>query len=197
MSAPDAGVAAASASDLLLSDYRADVVEVAAFRGRARELEAVAAARGLTLPGFGRVVTTAGWLTLCVRPERWLVMQARTAAGARAALWQQGCANAGTAVDQSSALSMLHLSGARARDLLARSCRVDLHADSLPAGRAIATVMAQAAVIIATLPSGLLVLTPSTTARHFREWLISSAKLCGLLPQSTVNSIELFGSSGL
>jgi len=197
VSAPEASAASASTGDVQLCDYRADVVEIAAFRGRTRELETVAAARGLTLPGFGRVVTTAGWLTLCVRPERWLVMQARTAAGARAALWQAACAPAGTAVDQSSALSMLHLSGARARELLARSCRVDLHADNLPAGRAVATLMAQTAVIIAVLPSGLLVLTPSTTARHFREWLIASAKLCGLLPQSTVNSVELFGSSGL
>jgi len=143
------------------------------------------------------VVATAGWLTLCVRPERWLVMQARTAAGARAALWQAACAGAGSAVDLSSALAMLHLSGARARELLARSCRVDLHEDSLPAGRAVATVMAQAAVIIATIPSGLLLLTPSSTARHFREWLITSAKLCGLTPQSAPGSVELFGSSGL
>ena len=93
------------------------------------------------------------------------------------ALWQAACASAGSAVDLSSALAMLHLSGPRARELLARSCRVDLHEHSLPAGRAIATVMAQVAVTIATIPSGLLLLTPATTARHFREWLIASAKL--------------------
>jgi methylglutamate dehydrogenase subunit D len=197
VSAPEAAISAAVEPGIQLDDYRADVVEIAAFRGRARELESAAAGRGLTLPGFGRVVSTAGWLTLCVRPERWLVLQARTAAGARVALWQAACASAGAAVDLSSALTMLHLSGSRARELLGRSCRVDLHEHSLPTGRAVATVMAQAAVIIVTIPSGLLLLTPSTTARHFREWLIASAKLCGLLPQSMLGSVELFGSSGL
>jgi heterotetrameric sarcosine oxidase gamma subunit len=197
VSAPETGASAAAEIIVVLKDYRADVVEIAGFRGRGRELEAVAASRGLTLPGLGRVVSTAGWLTLSVRPERWLVLQARNAAGARVALWQAACASAGAAVDLSSALAMLHLSGPRARELLARSCRVDLHESSLPGGRAIATVMAQVAVTIATIPSGLLLLTPTSTARHFREWLIASAKLCGLSPQSAPASVELFGSSGL
>jgi sarcosine oxidase gamma subunit len=80
-----------------------------------------------------------------------------------------------------------------ARELLARSCRVDLHELGLPSGRAVATVMAQAAVVIAAIPSGLLVLTPSTTARHFREWLVASARLCGLVPHSARGTVAMFG----
>jgi sarcosine oxidase subunit gamma len=178
-----------------LNDYRSDVVEIAALRGRVREIEGIAATRGISLPGFGRVVSTGRWLTLSVRPERWWVLQAPTAAGARAAQWQTACAGIGTAVDFSSALVVLHLAGPRARELLARSSRVDLHETALPTGRAVATLMAQASVTIAAIPSGLLVLTPSSTARHFREWLLGSAKLCGLLPQSTRGAVEMFGGS--
>jgi heterotetrameric sarcosine oxidase gamma subunit len=179
-----------------LSDYRSDVVEIAALRGRIRDVESVAATRGLSLPGFGRVVATGRWLTMSVRPERWLVLQAATVAGARAAQWHTACAGVGIAVDLSSALAVLHLAGPMARELLARSCRVDLHEAGLPTGRAVTTVMAQVGVIIAAIPSGLLMLTPSTTARHFREWLTDSARLCGVLPLSARTTVEMFGGSG-
>jgi sarcosine oxidase subunit gamma len=178
-----------------LSDYRSDVVEIASLRGRVRELEGIAAARGLTLPGFGRVVATARWLTLSVRPERWLVLQPATVAGARAAQWHTACAGMGSAVDLSSALAVLHLAGPMARELVARSCRVDLHESAMPSGRAVATVMAQVAVTIAAIPSGMLLLTPATTARHFREWLLASAKLCALPASAARATIEMFGSS--
>ena len=196
MSALDAGLGAVAELGVQLSDYRSDVVEIGALRGRVRELEGIAAARGLSLAGFGRVVATGRWLTLSVRPERWLVLQTATAAGARAAQWHSACAGVGAVVDQSSALTVLHLAGPMARELLARSCRVDLHEGGVPVGRALATVMAQVAVTIAAIPSGMLVLTPATTARHFREWLIASARLCGLLPQSVRGAVEMFGGRG-
>ena len=99
-------------------------------------------------------------------------------------------------MDLTSALVVLHLAGPTARELLARSCRVDLHEAALPIGRVVATVMAQVTVVIAAIPSGMLVLTPSTTAHHFREWLVASAKLCGVLPQSTRTAVEMFGGGG-
>lgn len=195
MSGPEADVDAVPEAAVRLNDYRSDVIEIAARPGRIRELEAIAAARGLTLPGFGRVVATGRWLTMSVRPDRWLVLQASTPSGARAAQWHTACAGVATAVDLSSALALVHLSGPRARELLARSCRVDLHESSLPTGRAVATIMAQAAVIIAAVPTGLLVLTPLTTARHFREWLLASAGVCALLPQSGNGTLDMFGGS--
>lgn len=195
MSVPDADGTVALEEGIELIEYRSDVIEITARPGRNRELEGVAAARGLTLPGFSRVVSTARWLTMSVRPERWLVLQASTPGGARAAQWQSACTGIATVVDLSSALALLHLSGPMARELLARSCRVDLHESGLPTGRAIATIMAQTAVVIAAIPAGLLVLTPSTTARHFREWLLESARACALVPQSAGAMIEMFGGS--
>src|SRR5947207_15783455 len=111
VSAPESALSMAPEAGVQLSEYRADVIEIAAFRGRVRELEAIAAARGLSLPGFGRVVATGRWLTLSVRPERWLVLQAATMAGARAAQWHTACSGLGAAVDQTSALTVLHLAG--------------------------------------------------------------------------------------
>ncbi len=195
MSAHDTDAPVAIEAGIQLSEYRSDVIEISARPGRTRELEGIAAARGLTLPGFTRVVSTVRWLTMSVRPERWLVLQASTPAGARAAQWHTACAGVGTAVDFSSALALLHLAGPMARELLARSCRVDLHESALPTGRAVATIMAQTAVVIAAIPSGLLVLTPSTTARHFREWLFDSARACALVPQWAGATIEMFGGS--
>ncbi len=196
MSANEPGTTKTAETGGQLSDYRSDVVEIAARRGCVREIEGIAATRGLSLPGFGRVVATGRWLTMSVRPDRWLVLQPATVAGARAAQWHTACNGLGIAVDLSSALAVLHLAGPQARELLARSCRVDLHELGLPTGRAITTIMAQASVVVAAIPSGLLVLTPSSTARHFREWLSASAALCGFLPPSARATVEMFGGSG-
>ena len=193
MSGPESE-AKTAISAVQMKDYRSDVIEIAALRGRAREVEGVAAARGFTLPRFGLAVTTKQWSTLSVRPERWLLLQAPTLPGARVAQWQAACAGPGTAVDLSSALTVLHLSGPKSRELLARSCRVDLHESVLPSGRAVATVMAQVSIVIVTMPGGLLLLTPSTTARHFREWFTGSARVCGLLAHPTSAGVDFYGS---
>jgi sarcosine oxidase gamma subunit len=63
--------------------------------------------------------------------------------------------------------------------MLARGCRLDLDPVEFPAGHAAATHMAQVSVIIAALPSGIMLLTPATTARHVREWLASTAQPFG------------------
>ena len=179
-----------------LSDYRSDVIEIAALRGRVREIEGIAATRGLSLP---RIRSRRRYRPMA-DPERAAralagVAGADRCAGARVAQWHAACAGSGTAVDLSSALTVLHLSGPEARELLARSCRVDLHEAALPSGRAVATVMAQVVVVIAAMPGGLLLLTPSTTARHFREWLIGSARLCGLLAHPRARRSKCSGAA--
>ena len=195
MSGPEAELK--SVSDRVhWQEYPADVIEIAALRGRSREIEAIAGARGIALPGFGRAVPTDRWISLSVRPERWLILLAPTASGARVAQWQAACSGAGAAVDVSSAWSVLQLSGPMGRELLSRSCRVDLSEGAAPVGRAIATVMAQVGVIIVTTSSGPLVLTQSTMARHFREWLALSAHSAGLVPQSGRGAPALPRSSG-
>jgi heterotetrameric sarcosine oxidase gamma subunit len=164
-----------------------DIVEIAALRGRARDLERIALGRGVQLPALGRAVLASDHVALCVRPERWLILTPPASAGASAAVWQVACAGLGAALDLSSGLSALELTGAAAREVLVRSCRIDLAADAFPVGAAAATIMVQVAVILVALPSGVLLLTPSSTARHVHEWLMSTARPFGLMPPPLPN----------
>jgi sarcosine oxidase subunit gamma len=78
-------------------------------------------------------------------------------------------------VDLSSGLAAMWLEGPACREALARGCRLDLHPSAFPSGHAAATIMAQVAVILVALSSGVLLLTPATTSRHFSEWLAHAA----------------------
>jgi sarcosine oxidase gamma subunit len=57
---------------------------------------------------------------------------------------------------------------------------LDLDPQHFPKGRAAATIVAQVATVIVALPHGLLLLTPSTTARHFCEWLLATGRPFGI-----------------
>jgi sarcosine oxidase gamma subunit len=74
-----------------------------------------------------------------------------------------------------------------------RGCRLDLDPDVFPAGSAAATIMAQVSVTIMALSSGVLLLTPATTARHFYEWLASAAKPFGFVAQPALSFSMLSG----
>jgi heterotetrameric sarcosine oxidase gamma subunit len=171
----------------------ADIVELAALRGRTDDLANIASSRGCTLPAPGRIAVADGTLALCVRPARWLLLSSPASAGASVSLWQDACAGTAAAVDLSSGLSALHLTGPDAREALARGCRLDLDPEVFPAGHAAATIMAQVAAILAALPSGMLILTPASTARHLREWLAAAAQAFGVTPRADVTVSALSG----
>lgn len=196
MSAPEAAVSGAAPAGVQLSRCTARVIELAAHRGRERELETIAADRGWSLPPLGQSVITSSQLSLNVRPGRWLLLTAPAAADAGIGLWATHCAGIGSAVDLSSGLALLHVGGSAAREVMARSCRLDLHPQYFTAGRAAATIMAQVATIIVALPRGLLILTPASTARHFREWLEAAARPFGLTPPSNVGLAALLEGDG-
>ena len=94
-------------------------------------------------------------------------------------------------VDLSSGLAVLHLCGPEARAVLARSCRLDLDPKHFPTGRAAATIVAQVSTVIVATPRGLLLLTPSSTARHFREWLLATGRPFGIGPPCDVSLADL------
>jgi heterotetrameric sarcosine oxidase gamma subunit len=180
-----------TAVGVLLASCAIDIVEIAALRGRAAELERIASQRGLALPVLGRVVGQRGVarqeverVAVSVRPARWLLLTSPGAPGEAASSWQAACAGAGVAVDLSSALSAFHLAGPASVEVLARGCRLDLDADAFPLHTATATIMAQVSVVLARVASGMLLLTPATTARHFHEWLTAAARPFGLESQS-------------
>jgi sarcosine oxidase subunit gamma len=178
-----------------LACLAADIFEIAALRGVARELETLAAARGLALPALGHTAGTSNRLVLTVRPERWLLLAPPASPGAGAALWQAACAPVATAVELSSGLAALHLKGTQVRAVLARSCRLDLDPQLFPGGRAAATLMAQVPVILAALPAGWLLLTPCSTAQHLREWLAATAQPFGFQSREDATVAVLSGET--
>ena len=183
MSGPEAGVTLASCP--------ADIVELAAFRARATDLARLAAGRDLALAAAGATAARSGRLTLSVRPDRWLLLTTPAAAGESVTLCQEICQGSAAAVDLSSALAAFLLAGPAVPEMLARACRLDLEAGAFPKGRAAATIMVQVPAILARLTAGTLLLTPATTARHLREWLMETSRPFGLAlaPDATVSAL--------
>jgi heterotetrameric sarcosine oxidase gamma subunit len=194
VSAPEAAPRGRAAA-MALRAWAVDIVEIAPFRGRSAEMQSLLEARGSRLPPIGHVAVMADRWVLCVRPGRWLLLQSRGGPGVSAARWESDCAGIATAVDLTSALTVLDLAGTAAREMLARGCRLDLDPGAFPAGRAARTLMAQVPVILAMRASGVVLLTPSTTARHLREWLVATAGPFGLDPQAELAVIDLLGQS--
>jgi sarcosine oxidase subunit gamma len=171
----------------------ADIIELAALRDRTHVLKALGARRALSLPAFGRITSARDTLVLCVRPERWLLLTPPASPGATLTSWQSACAACAAAVELSSGLTALHLTGRAVREVLARGCRLDLHPDAVAAGTAAASHMAQVPVVLGALPAGWLLLTPSSTARHFRDWLTAAAAPFGLESRASVTVATLSG----
>ncbi len=176
---------------ITLASCPADVIELGAFRERSLDLERLAAARGLTLPGAGGVVARSGRVTLSVRPGRWLLLAPPARRGESVGLWQETCRGQAAVIDLSSALVGFLLSGLAVPEMLARACRLDLDANAFPAGTAAATIMVQVPAVLARLTAGMLLLTPATTAQHLREWLVETSQPFGLVlrPDATVSHL--------
>jgi heterotetrameric sarcosine oxidase gamma subunit len=169
------------AAAVALAAWPAEIIEVAALRGAADATQRFGAASGEMLPAFGRVTLDSPQLALSVRPARWLLVAPLPPGtpGSRAARWRQGCGAGAAVTELSSALSAFLVAGRRVPEMLARGCRLDLHPQVFPPGAAAATVMVQVSVILAALPHGMLLLTPSSTAQHFAEWLETAARPFG------------------
>ena len=194
MSAPEAA-ASESIEAIALRSCAVDIVELAPLRGRAAEMQRLIEARGARLPPVGHVAATADRWVLCVRPGRWLLLESRGEPGVSAARWEIDCAAIATAVDLTSAFCVLDVAGPAAREVLARGCRLNLDPAGLPAGRAARTLMAQVPVILAVRASGIVLLTPATTARHFSEWLAATARPFGLVPRAELATFDLLGQT--
>ena len=197
MSAPELSSDAGRLAGVTLYGCPLDVIELSAYQGRGAELERIAAAHGAPLPRFGRSTAAQARLTLSVRPERWLLLSAPGAPAAAARTWQSLCSGQAAVVELSSALSPFLLAGVAARAVLTRGCRLDLDPEVFRRGHAAATIMAQVSVILAALPAGVLLLTPASTAQHFREWLTAAAAPFALAPYTQMSFAELCGDESL
>jgi sarcosine oxidase subunit gamma len=191
--AVDSGFVPGAPTGITCASLAADIIALVTLRDRAHVLRALAARRGLSLPSFGRIVSVRGTVVLCTRPDRWLLLTSPAAPGATLSGWRGAASGCAAVVELSSAYTVLHLAGPAVGEALARSCRLDLHPDAFAAGTAAATHMAQVPVTLVALPAGWLLLTPSTTAGHFREWLTATAGPFGLAASSGVSLATLSG----
>jgi heterotetrameric sarcosine oxidase gamma subunit len=193
VSAAERAANAGESAGVQLADCAADIVEIAALRNGVQRLQELTAGHAAPLPPRGHLGLSADRLILGVRPERWLLLCTPAAPGAVAQFWRTACGGRGVVVELTSALTALYVSGPAAREVLKRGCRLDLDPYCFPAGLAAATIIAQVPVVVAALASGMLLLTPASTARHFREWLAGAARPFGLMPLAGVTVASLSG----
>ena len=132
---------------------------------------------GLKLPSPGHTSTSGDVTAIWIAPDTWLVMQAMPTSTDLLARLTRACGADASVVDQSCGYVALQLSGARACDVLAKGCRIDLHPRAFGPGRAAATTIAHVHGIVWQVdqtPTFELIV-PSTLAEHVYEWLCISA----------------------
>jgi heterotetrameric sarcosine oxidase gamma subunit len=194
VSAPDTAATAGHA--LRLGECEPDIIELADYGPSGAALRSAAAEDGTLLPECGRLARAPGELTLCVRPGRWLLLAAPLTPRA-AQPWYRRCPQPPAIVELSSSLATFVLAGPATRAVLSRGCRLDLDGSVFAPGHAAATIMGQVAVTLAALPAGILLLTPASTARHFREWLAAAARSFEVTPLAAVPFSDVCGERSL
>ena len=139
--------------------------------------ERVGEVLGVPLPSQPNTVTSSGRRSvLWLGPDEWLVVDdgpAVTEEEVRAAFAPEW----GAAVDVSANRVLFELSGADARDVLARGCPLDLHPRVFGPGQCAQTLLARAAVILwqADEAPTYRVLVRASFADHMTRWLADAA----------------------
>lgn len=168
----DAGV------PLQLSERRAAIAQVMGRKGQDAALRAaIAGALGFDLPRPGGSASNGATTALWIAPEAWLILREDVHGDALAHDLASACGAAASIADQTCGKSIIRISGARSRDVLAKGCRIDLHPRVFGSGRSAVTPIAHihaALVQVDATPTFDLVV-PSTLARDFVEWLRLSA----------------------
>jgi hypothetical protein len=114
VSAPEPAARSRETAGVRLASCPADIVEIASLRQGAGALLDAAILRSWRLPPCGRITASADGLCLCVRPQRWLLICPPAPPGTLAQYWEGAARGCGAAVDLSSALSGLYVSGVSA-----------------------------------------------------------------------------------
>lgn len=174
---------AITAHRLALASRPVDIVQVAALRGGgAATKEALRGLTGLDLPPPRRAAVAGEGMAVWLQPECWLVLRPRGPAGEFAEAVSRACGSAAAVTDQTGGKAVLRLSGAMARRVLAKGCRVDLHPRAFATGHAASTPIGHVSVTlvqVADQPAYDLIL-PGSFAEAFLEWLIPAAAEFGL-----------------
>jgi sarcosine oxidase subunit gamma len=169
---------AAGAEPLKISERRLSIVEVLAHQGQEAALEqVVSTAFSIALPKAGEVDVVGPFTAIWIRPGAWLVTEPWEVEGYLARRLAVACFGAAAIVDQTHAKTALRISGAPARDVLAKGCRIDLHPRVFTPRHAAVTPIAHIECVLVQVDDSPTfdLLLPSTFAEAFLEWLAISA----------------------
>jgi heterotetrameric sarcosine oxidase gamma subunit len=166
--------AAPGAPGVVITERRGlAIVQVIA---RGGQDQAVSERLGLD-PTPGRASATPAGAALWLAPGAWLVVAEEIEEGALYQNLLEPLGDLAAVVDQSHGRAALRLSGTRARDMLAKGCRLDLHPRVFTPGMCAQTVIAQIGVLLHQcdeIPTYDLYV-PAGYALDSLEWLTSSA----------------------
>lgn len=149
------------------------LMQVMALRGR----EQAVAARLALDPAPGLASPVEAGLALCLAPGAWLLVAEEPVDGALYQRLREDLQGLAAVMDQGHGRAVLRLSGPRARDVLAKGCRLDLDSRVFRPGMCAQTVIAQIGVLLHQVderPTYDLYVFAGY-AVDFLDWLTSSA----------------------
>ena len=125
------------------------IVQVQARKSQETALEtAVSAAFGLTLPEAGHASTAGEWCAVWIQPGTWLVTAPFTGLSDLINRLSPIASATAALTDQSFGKTVLRLTGAHARDVLAKGCRIDLHPRVFGPGQSAVTPLGQISCVL-------------------------------------------------
>lgn len=161
-----------------LSERRVTIAQVMGRKGQNAALHAaLVGVLGLDLPPAGESAAKDATTAIWIAPETWLVLREAYPDDALARELMGASGDAASIADQSSGKCVVRISGARARDVLAKGCRIDLHPRVFAPGRSAVTPIAHIHTVLIQVDAAPTfdLIVPSTLARDFVEWLGLSA----------------------
>jgi len=173
---------APGASPLTISERRVAVVQIMARDGQSAAVgAAVERTAGVKLPAPGESAMNGDTTALWIAPDTWLLLRELPAGEKLVDDLTAACGRSASIVDQTCGKTAIRLSGAHARDVLAKGCRLDLHPRAFGPGRSAVTPIAHIQTVIVQVDAtpAFELLVPSTLAQDFAAWLCVSAAQFG------------------
>jgi sarcosine oxidase subunit gamma len=160
-----------------------DIVQVMARRGGAERTSAtLQALLGAPLPPPGKAVLAEAMSAVWIAPACWLVLAPPASGRSLADIMAAAAGAEASIVDQSDGKTCLAITGARARDVLAKVCRLDLHPRVFSPGHAAVTPIAHvnSVIVQSDVTPTFDLIVPSTLAQSFRHALEEAAAEFGV-----------------
>ncbi|RZL82578.1 MAG: sarcosine oxidase subunit gamma [Rhodococcus sp. (in: high G+C Gram-positive bacteria)] len=142
---------------------------------------------GVDLPTTPSTRVERGAITVVwLGPEEWLITtRSQSPEELEDTLRTAVTPHGGAAIDVSAQRTTIRLTGAHARDVLAKGCSIDLHPRVFGQGSAVQTMLGLAGVVLIALDdtgTDYRILVRASFARYLAEWLIDAAEEFGVDP---------------